>query len=379
MAVYKRNKIWYVYYYIKVNGIHKKKGVAVSPRREEAVALERQYQDLINEGIDPSMMKANGTTNETLQPVSVRKIPHYLKLKQFIPIFMELHGNNQSDNMQESYRASSKHLLPGFGRLRLEEITKVKMQTYMSNRVMEGASHASVNREVAFIKSVLLRAVDWDFLIRNPLQGIKFLKEAPIRERYLTKEEYERLLEVSPNYLSEIIVFALATGFRKAEIFNLRWQDVKINPRFKYGEITVVGKGDKRRNIRMNKTVYNMLILKQCETMSEYVFYSPKTGNKFDNVDKSFKTALRKAGINNFRFHDLRHTAASWMIQCGADIYAVQKILGHSHIRTTQRYAHQSPEYLENQIGVLDEILDLEKTNVEKEPGTEKELKLKTA
>ena len=129
----------------------------------------------------------------------------------------------------------------------------------------------------------------------------------------------------------------------------------------------------------MNKTVYNLLIQKQRETIYEYVFPSPKTSNKLGNVDKSFKTALRMAGIDDFRFHDLRHTAASWMIQCGADIYAVQKILGHSHIRTTQRYAHQSPEYLENQIGVLDEILDLEKTNIEKEQEVEKEVILNTA
>lgn len=67
------------------------------------------------------------------------------------------------------------------------------------------------------------------------------------------------------------------------------------------------------------------------------------------------------------------------MSQSPADIYAVQKILGHSHIRTAQRYAHQSPEYLENQIGVLDEILDLEKTNVEKEQDVEKEVVLNTA
>ena len=129
----------------------------------------------------------------------------------------------------------------------------------------------------------------------------------------------------------------------------------------------------------MNKTVYNLLIQKQRESINEYVFPSPKTGFRLVHVDKSFKTALRMAGIDDFRFHDLRHTAASWMIQCGADLYAVQKILGHTHIRTTQRYAHQSPEYLENQIGVLDEILDLEKTDEVEIKEVEKEVVLNTA
>ena len=165
-----------------------------------------------------------------------------------------------------------------------------------------------------------------------------------------------------PAYLRDIVVFALATGMRKSEIFNLQWDDVIINEMFKFGEITIVGKGGKRRNIRMNKTVCDLLVRKKRLSNGVYVFPSPKTGGKIVSIKKGFNSALKKAGIKDFRFHDLRHTAASWMVQGGVDIYSVQKILGHSHVRTTQRYAHQSPEYLEEQIGILDGFLNQEKS-----------------
>ena len=96
------------------------------------------------------------------------------------------------------------------------------------------------------------------------------------------------------------------------------------------------------------------------EKDSPYVFPSKKTGKHLTDVKHSFTSALKKAGIQNFRFHDLRHTAASWMVQGGASLYAVQKILGHSSIRTTQRYTHLSPGYLESEIGKIDDFLSPE-------------------
>ncbi len=186
------------------------------------------------------------------------------------------------------------------------------------------------------------------------------LQEPPPIVRYLTSEGAKRLIEVSPQYLRDVIVLALGTGMRKSEIFTLTWKNITINEIFRWGEITVIGKGNKQRTIRMNKTVYNLLICKSEEKVSQYVFPSKKTGKHLTDVKHSFTSALKKAGIQNFRFHDLRHTAASWMVQGGASLYAVQKILGHSSIRTTQRYAHLSPGYLESEIGKIDDFLSPE-------------------
>ena len=362
MAVYKRKNMWYIDYYINVNGKRERRREPAGGRRDVAETRLREYRELIRRGIDPLKPQEIGDSDNgaTVQKIP-RKDEEFLYFKDFVPVFLELHGKFQSLKMQESYRSSLGHLIPVFGRYRLSRISRIMVQTYMTDRKREGASNATVNREVASLKSILARAVDWEYLEQNPLHGLKFLKEAPIHESYLTDEEAKRLIAVSPPYLRDIIIFALATGMRRSEIFNLRWEDVTLDERFSYGSINVVGKGEKRRNLRMNRTVYELMIRKRREGKNKHVFPSPKTGEKLVHVDKSFKAALNKAGITNFRFHDLRHTAASWMVQGGADIYAVQNILGHSHIKTTQRYAHQSPEYLGNQISILDDFLGNEK------------------
>ncbi len=248
-----------------------------------------------SEWIEPR--EVNSSLEESQHGDSVQPdIPNEqtLTFREFFPIFMELHGNNQSESMKSSYKLSFSHLTPGFGNLRLSDISKIKMQTYITRRKRKGVSNATVNREVTFLKSLLQRAVDWEYLDRNPLHGLKPLKESPIRERYLTKEEGERLIQAAPDYLRDIIVFALATGFRKSEIFGLTWDNVILNKRFTYGEITVIGKGNKRRNIRMNKTVFQLLCRKSKRKKSQYVFPSPKTGEKIDNVNRAFQTASKK-------------------------------------------------------------------------------------
>ena len=115
MAVYKRNKIWYVYYYVKVNGRHKKKGVAVGSRKDVAEALDKKYREMTKAGIDPTMDQID--LSEIIpEKLPVTK-PQGLIFKQFKPIFLELHGMLQSPKMQESYRSSLGHLLPVFGKI----------------------------------------------------------------------------------------------------------------------------------------------------------------------------------------------------------------------------------------------------------------------
>ncbi|MFC1650872.1 tyrosine-type recombinase/integrase [Candidatus Latescibacterota bacterium] len=368
MAVYKRNNVWYIDYNIYINGKRKRRREPVGNRKDVAELRLKECNDLISQGIDPERERGSTDSENTIIPM---KSSENLYFKDFIPIFLELHGNFQSLKMQESYRTSLFHLLPVLKKVRLFEISKIGMKTYVTNRKLEGASNSTVNREISFVKSVLNRATEWEYIDKNPLKALKLLREPPIRERYLTREEADRLLEASPKHLRDIIVLALATGMRKTEIFNLTWKDITIYEGFKSGQISIVGKGNKRRNIRMNQTVYELLVKPYKEKSGLYVFPSIKTGKRIIKVDKAFKTALKRTGIEDFRFHDLRHTAASWMVQSGASIYAVKDILGHSNVRTTQRYAHHSPEYLGTQINLLDDYFSHEKT-VEKSTKKQK-------
>jgi integrase len=370
MAVYKRGKVWYVYYYHRVNGVPKKKGVAVGPRKEVAEELDRKFTEMKKAGINPTMGQID--LKEIIQESLPVNKPQGITLKHFKSVYFELHVTTLRPKTQEGYHGSMKRLLAVFGRTRLDEITKVKVRTYMSQRKREGVGDATVNREVACIKGVLTKALEWEYITKHPLSGLKLLPEPPPKDRYLTKEEANGLIRVSSSYLRNIIILALGTGMRKGEIFNLTWDDVKFDELFNFGQITMIGKGGKKRRIRMNKAVHNLFVQLEKSDHSQYVFTSSKTGTKFTDVKRSFKTALKAAGIENFRFHDLRHTAASWMVMEGVSLYAVKEILGHADIKTTQRYAHLSPGYLEREIGKLDSYLIPEEDSINDSPSFEK-------
>ncbi|MFA6473204.1 MAG: site-specific integrase [Candidatus Latescibacterota bacterium] len=356
MAVIKRGKKWYITYRIKENGKTVHRMEVVGLRKDMAEVKLKNYLKLIQEGIDPKGYTDEPVT-ETVSEITTPLAPiqmEVLTIEQFKPTFLELHGKRLSKSMEVSYNTSFKHLLPVFGQIKLDCISNVMVRTYIADRKNEGASDSTVNKELACLKSACSRAFEWEYIKHNPLKGVRLLKEEPGRERYLTPEEANRLIEVSPTYLREIIIFALGTGMRFSEIMDLTWADVSLNEKQRSGNITVIGKGNKRRNIPINKTVFDLLVRKCHEKRSKLVFPSPKNGGRITNVKRSFATALEDAELEDFRFHDLRHTAASWMMQGGADLYGVQKILGHSSISTTQRYAHLSPRFLDGQIEVID-------------------------
>jgi len=360
MAVYKRNNVWYIDYYIKVNGKRERRRESVSTRRDVAEARLKKYHEMVKARKDPVEVNSKELSynpQEKNSQENINNVPQDLTLAQFVPIFLELHGKFLSTKMQESYKTSFGHLIPVFGNNCLNSMSKVSVQTYMVTRKKEGACNTTVNKEIRCLTKTLSMATEWGYIKENPLKGLKILREPPERIRYLTKKEYKHLLAESPLYLRDIIVFAVGTGIRKSEIFNLTWNDIKFSETSKYGMITVLGKGDKRRYLSMNKTVYDLLIRLYREKEGNYVFTSQITGGKITDVKKAFSTALKKSCIEDFRFHDLRHTFASWLVMSGVDLYTVQRLLGHTNIRTTMRYAHLAPNFLEQEIGKIDEIL----------------------
>ena len=141
---------------------------------------------------------------------------------------------------------------------------------------------------------------------------------------------------------------ALHTGARKSEVLNLRWRDIRN------GQIYIrQSKSGKPREIPLNKTLIGLFNSLPRHIESEYVFYDTN-GKPFADIKRSFNTALKRAKINDFHFHDLRHTTASWLVMRNASLKAVAEILGHTDIATTQRYAHLSEGYKKNAVELLD-------------------------
>lgn len=162
-------------------------------------------------------------------------------------------------------------------------------------------------------------------------------------------------LDNCSGYTYAIVATALLTGMRRSELFNLEWSDIDFRNR----AITVNNKEDwhtknyEPRTIPMNDFLYGILIKLPHHISSSYVFFKPD-GSRFRDIGARFKRVLKRAGLPDIRFHDLRHTFASHLVMAGVDLPTVQKLLGHRDIKTTMRYAHLASDHLRSAVERLD-------------------------
>jgi len=207
-----------------------------------------------------------------------------------------------------------------------------------SERTGKPRNSATVNRELGELRRVLNWAAQIGRIDKNPMFGFRFLRESLHRERILTVEERGRLLQALTDerfaFIRPIVLIALFCGLRLGEITNLKWSDVDLKAR----EFDLL----RTKSGRRRKVPIPRLLIKELEAIpkvSEYVFPSPRDASKpIKEIKRSFHTLMREAGVETFRFHDLRHCAASMMLFNGADLRTVQEILGHADISTTSRY-----------------------------------------
>lgn len=253
-------------------------------------------------------------------------------------------------------RQALAHLLPMFGEKRLAEVTPSGLAAYKAQRRTEEAAPATINKELRLVRHAFnLARREWEWCQENPMHRVSM---EPVRnevDRWLTAQEEDRLLAAASPWLREIIRFALHTGMRQGEILNLQWQEVD------FGRSTLIvmqSKNGTRRSLPLNTTVYDLLAVKQAATGAPRgpVFRTPRGQHlQVRFLVREFCDARDRAGIPDFRFHDLRHTFATRLVQRGVDLYKVQRLLGHKTGTMTQRYAHHSPESLRHGVTVLDE------------------------
>jgi excisionase family DNA binding protein len=229
-----------------------------------------------------------------------------------------------------------------FGNIFLDEITPQEVERLKADRLKKGNSPARVNRYLALLKKMFNLAIDWGYAKENPIRKIKFFPEDNLKERILSPQEECRLLECSAEHLRPIVIAALHTGMRRAEILNLRWAQVDLKKRTISVERT---KSGKTRVIPINEVILGVLeAQKQKNLSSPYVFLAPRSQRPLKDVKTAFNAAVRRAGIKGLRFHDLRHTFASRLIEQGVDLITVKELLGHYSVTITQRYTHSRSE-----------------------------------
>lgn len=290
----------------------------------------------------------------------------------------------------ESYLASlDAHFVAELGAKRLDQITPWVIEKWRMQRRKAGIKPATINRNLDDLRAALHRAVEWGYIDTHPFAGaVKPLKlDSNKRVRFLDPDEEARLrvaLEERsarvrqerdnanawrrergyaplPNlraaryvdHLEPIVVLCLNTGLRRGELFNLAWEDIDL----KRAMLTVEGAGaksGKTRHVPLNDEARQVLTDWQATTgKAEGLVFPGPTGNRLNNITKSWTALLKAAKITSFRFHDCRHTFASRLVMAGVDLNTVRELLGHADLKMTLRYAHLAPEHKADAVAKL--------------------------
>ncbi|MDD5546411.1 MAG: site-specific integrase [Candidatus Omnitrophica bacterium] len=334
MAIRERDGKYFIDYYANGHRVRE----AISGSRALAEKVLRKRQSAIDE-------------NRYLDIKRSEKI----RFEDFLEDYLEHHSKLNNRSWKRAEIPNMKRLKAYFSGRLLQEITPLDVEKFKAKTLTE-VSPATTNRCLALLKSMFNKATIWGKLNGpNPVKGIKLFREES-RLRFLEKEEIATLLKYCNGYLYPVVTVALHTGMRKSEILNLKWHDVDFSRDNIYLSQT---KNGEKREVSMNSLVRSTLIKVRKHPSSPYIFVNAK-GKPYTDIRKSFHAALHKAGIRDFRFHDLRHTFASQLAMAGVDLNSIRELMGHKSIKMTLRYSHLSSghkkravEALNNQIGTI--------------------------
>lgn len=305
-----------------------------------------------------SMQQQNGVIPKEEKNVSLNRLKE---------LYVSYAKNNKKSYKHDKY---SLNVITNYFGLNAvaQKITPRKIEDFKQYLKTErNLKNSSVNRYLEILSKMFNLGIDNEIIRNNPLQKTAKLREDNHKIRFLTVEEEQRLFNaieyeqividrytkqkkiIKPyQFLKPIVTTALQTGMRRGEILNLKWCNIDQT----YGFIELLDtKSGKARKIPISNALQE--VFDSIDKTSEYVFLNPKTKKPYIDLKKSFHKVLKLANIQNFRFHDLRHTVATRLVEKGIDLIVVQEILGHSKITTTQRYAHPVPERKQQAINIL--------------------------
>jgi integrase len=344
MSVFKRGSKWS--YDFWVNGKRYRGSIPEARVKAQAERAENAIRDQVYQG--------KYGKQETPAPL----------LRDFITdTFLPWSKVNKRTWLHDEYR--SRPLIKALGNKPMDEISPIQIEKYKQDRRASKTSRdgdrapSTVNRELELLSKVFSLAIDQGLTIPNPCRKVKHFREDNERNRYLSDQEEARLLSVLIGPRAElraVVILAIHTGMRRGELLNLRWANVD----FERGLIHVMNsqrektKSGHSRSIPMNRISRRALLGLHCETgHTEYVFFNEKTNKPRNDLKNGFRTACVLAGLDDFRFHDLRHTAATRLADAGTNPREIMAILGHRCIQTSVRYTHATDEGLRRAVESL--------------------------
>ena len=273
--------------------------------------------------------------------------------------------------LQETQHKKSHHsdvfivkwLQPQLSMKPLHEITR-DVVARIAEAKRKDSSPSRANRVIALIRAVMRRAAnEWEWLDKAP--ALRMYPEPMHRVRWLTPEQLNRLLQELSEHQREAVIFAVATGLRQANVVGLEWSQVNLEGKTLWIHADQA-KGGRDIHVSLNETAVAVLRRQLGKHPVRVFTYQGEPYRRA--YTKAWQKALRRAGIDNFRWHDLRHTWASWLAQKGVPLNDIQEMGGWETAAMVRRYAHLSPAHLAHRAKLLDGLID---TNSAQSPDSE--------
>lgn len=344
-------------------------------RYRDARGKQRQFR--LADARDLSLEQARKRADELRGQIAMGADPtHQKAVLRAVPTFSEFietqylpHIKSYKRSWETDVSLLKNHLLPRFGKRHLDQISKQDIVMMHRGRLSEGAAPGSANRVLILMRYIFNLALKWEVagLTKNPTAGVSTFEENNKLERYLTRQEVTRLyhvvLQSQNQMLSKIISMLILTGARKREVLDSRWGDFDLEKRSwripicKTGQARHVPLSDGALRV-LELARHDLITAKLAITNQAWVFPNLRTGKPYVSFFTAWDTARKRAGLPAVRVHDLRHSFASFLINTGRSLYEVQKILGHTQVKTTQRYAHLTQETLIDAVNSAAHALD---------------------
>ncbi len=313
----------------------------------------------------PNKKKSEGMFHRWVVELESAKGRHQFDTTITLQEFVDLHyfpwlKGAKSSAMQVREKLTVRTWIEVNGDCRLCKIDRRMAARFQSER-RKKVKARTVNHDVGVISFVLKKAVEWKILEVNPLVGLAKLRETQSQPRWLTSEEIDALMTKAPDRLKVILITFLNTGLRKGELIRLEWKDVDLNGAFitvrHKGEVTT--KSKKERTVDLNTTVVDALRIHRQKMKSrfgklpQHVFVTGLGSPMKNNLYRDIRLVFKDAGIEGAKIHSLRHTFGSQAVMAGMDLVTLQKLMGHSDIKTTMIYAHVDRAHMRSEVNRL--------------------------
>ena len=332
MSVYKRGKKGTYWVRLWIDGEEIRRSARTSDKRT-AEKYERELRE------DVGRIRRGGRPRRTWNEMMAEFVREHLP------------GMKQGARLR--YVGSMKAMAPFFDGKNIDSITRGDINKFVTarrkqltrhftvvngRRVYRHVSDSTIRRDLACLSSAYERAIGWGWVDQNPIKLLdkRNVKDAPPRTRYLTEEEFWRLHDAAADYIKPMLIFAVHTGLRREEQLSLTWDRVNWQRAEVYLPDTKTGTP---RMVPL--TAFNAVALETLRKLPRHIsapwVFAKPDGSRYLKVQKGIEGAVRRAGLKDVRWHDLRRTCGCWLLQSGVDIFTVSRWLGHKSVSQTER------------------------------------------